>query len=321
MSIPTADILTSWEQAKVPNTNNLTLINYPKSNLWILKTHDKRFGFLIVGTLGQIKDNYKNLEIKWIPNLYDNSGKKLENCLVITGAKNIDSYLFCSAINSLFKTVKDEKVFSVKEIKAALNEIDKITRKEIDELNEVIGAWGELYLLKEMIICTKDDINKYELLSSWEGVDDRTKIDFNISSKKIKIEVKTTTSENRLHYFNGLGQVIKGKDWDGYLASFCIAVDESGHTCFNLIRLLRANLNPDALSLLEEKLKIRGKVCMNNEIRIIINTDKNLELFDFKNVPKPSIEPGVGRIEWEADLENQSHLSETEKMKIIRMFS
>jgi len=46
-----------------------------------------------------------------------------------------------------------------------------------------------------------------------------------------------------------------------------------------------------------------------------------LEFFDFDNVPKPKIEVGIGKIEWEAILENKPHLNQKAKDKLINLMN
>ena len=54
--------------------------------------------------------------------------------------------LFSESLNSYFSdNLKNE--YTINDIIIALDEIEAITKNSKDKLNEIIGVWGELYLL------------------------------------------------------------------------------------------------------------------------------------------------------------------------------
>ena len=316
------EILKAWDKMNVPNPGAKMMLQYLSTNLWIFKTSDKIFGFLISGTMGQIKDNYKNIITSWLPHVIDKINKiKLENCLVIEASKNIDSKLFCTNISSLFEIQDKNHLFKVNEIDEALRKIEDITLKESDEFNQVVGVWGELYLINELIKITRGEKSKLEIIESWEGVETRSIIDFNFKSRKTKIEVKTTTESIRTHHFNGLDQVSKDTIWDGYLASFCINIDEGGLSCDDLVNSINKNISKEIFPYFEKKLKLRGASCYNTMHKFVINSSKKMEFFDFYQVPKPIIEDGVGKIEWNAVLENKHFLDINDKNNLLNLMN
>ena len=316
------EILKSWDKMAVPKPGAKMMLQYLSTNLWFFKTSDKIFGFLISGTIGQLKNNYKNIVASWQPYVIDKINKiKLENCLVIEASKNIDSKLFCTNISSLFEIQDKNHLFKVNEIEEALRKIEEITLKESDEFNQVVGVWGELYLINELIKITRSEKSKLEIIESWEGVETRTKIDFNIKSKKTKIEVKTTTESIRTHHFNGLDQVSEDTIWVGYLASLCINAAEGGLSCNDLVNSVKENVSEEIFSFFERKLKLRGDSCYNAKHKFVINPSKKMEFFDFNQVPKPIIEEGVGKIEWNAILENKQFLDINNKNKLLNLMN
>ena len=316
------EILKSWDKMTRPKPGAKMMLQYLSTNLWIFKTSDKMFGFLISGTIGQIKNNYKNIVASWQPHFIDKINKiKLENCLVIEASKNIDSKLFCTNISSLFEIQDKNHLFKVNEIEEALRKIEEITLKESDEFIEAIGAWGEIYLINELIKNTKEDIGKLKIIEAWEGIESRSKIDFNFKSRKTKIEVKTTTESIRIHHLNGLEQVTKGTNYKGFLASFCINPDDAGFTCNDLVNAIKKNIPKNYLPVFESKLIIRGNVCHNSKYQFIINSSKEMEFFDFSQVPKPDIEDGIGKIEWDAILENRRYLNKKEKNSLLNIMN
>lgn len=314
-----SNINSEWENlapAKTINAYNLKQIN--QTNLWIYKNHHNCFGFLITNTFSKLQYEYKNIVVDWKVQLVDStSGNRLSNCLIIESNNNIDSRLFCSALSSIFEVEIDHK-FNIYEIELALSKIEAITLKENNEFYEVIGVWGELFLLNELILASSSNESKQLIISAWEGLNTRTKIDFNFKTKNKKIEVKTTSETTRLHHFNSLDQISTNDEIDGYLASFCITLVDSGLSCFDLVQSAKNNLPEILIPLFDEKLKIRGKVCFNNKYQFQINQFKNWEIFSFINVPQPIIECEITSIEWVADFENKEYLNDVEKQKLIK---
>ena len=314
-------IYNTWKNIPTPkNETKFETFQYLKTNLWILKNSKGSFGFLISNTISKLDSGYKNISADWKLKLTSNGAKIISKCLIIESKENIDSELFCSAISSLFEITDKKKIFKVDDIQEALQKIEDITIKESDEFNETVGVWGELNLLLQIITSSKNDECKYEIINSWEGAQNRSLIDFSFSSKKTHIEVKSSAKGFRIHQINGLNQVARNSGWNGYLASFCLIENVGGITCSDLVKKIRAKLNSECIALLEIKIKIRGRVCMNKKYKLMEDSNKKLEFFDFDNVPKPITEIGIGKIEWEAILEKGLHLNQIQKLKLLNLY-
>ena len=61
------EILKSWDKMTRPKPGAKMMLRYLSTNLWIFKTSDNMFGFLISGTIGQLKNNYKNIKLYVYP--------------------------------------------------------------------------------------------------------------------------------------------------------------------------------------------------------------------------------------------------------------
>ena len=316
------NIYTLWDNLNAAkNKDSYNLNQFNQTNLWIFKNQNNRFGFIITNTFSSLKSEYKNINIVWKQNLKDSiTGNKLTNCLIVESSNIIDSRLFCSAISSIFDVEDNKHQYKKHEIEIALNEIEAITLKDNDEFNEVIGVWGELFLLNELISKSSKIESQQEIINSWEGLNTRTKIDFNFKSKNVKIEVKTTTELTRQHHFNGLAQVTNefGNSSNGYLASFCISIIDNGDTCKNLVELIRNVLPENLTPFFNERLKIRGKVCLNEKYKFQIT---DWRLFNFSDVPKPIIDNDILKVEWEANLDNKTPLTEKAKIELLTFLS
>ena len=105
------------------------------------------------------------------------------------------------------------------------------------------------------------------------------------------------------------------------MASFCIDTDEGGLSCSDLVDSIKENIPVIFLPYLDNKLKHRGVSCNNTKQKFVINSSKKLEFFDFPQVPKPTIEEGVGKIEWDAVLENKQFLDINDKNSLLNLMN
>lgn len=311
------DIYSLWISLD-SNKDSYNLRQFNDTNLWIFKNPDNQFGFLVTNTLGTLSSTYRNIQIEWKSLLEDLKSKnKLKHCLVINSNKNIDSILFCSVFSSIFEAFEYNHQFKILEIEIALNKIEQITLKEHYEFHEVVGVWGELYLLNEIISISINPNLLVNILYAWEGISSRNIIDFNFTSKMIKIEVKTTTEKYRIHHFNNISQLVNESGYEGYLASLCISINETGISNNELVKNIYEKL-PENLSLLfDQKLKLRGEVCFNEKYKFQLSDLKQLEIYEFQFVPKPLLVEDIINIEWNSSLENISCLDSNKKNRIF----
>jgi hypothetical protein len=314
------NIYNSWERLSTPKQKGaFEIFQYFKTNLWILKNNLGCFGFLLTDTISKLDSDYKNITSDWKKSLKNKEGRILNRCLIIESKINIDSKLFCNAITTLLDIKDKNKFYAINEIREALIKIEEITIKETDEFNEVVGVWGELYLINELITKNNTEIVKQEIIESWEGLSTRSKIDFNFKSRLLMIEVKTTTESFRIHHFNTLDQVSTSINYNGFLASFCIQPEDSGLTCNDILNSIKNKLPKPLLINLENKIKIRGNVCNNTKYSFIINKAKQFEFYKFEDVPKPIIEEGIGKIEWQAILDNKIAINKKMKDSLLKL--
>ena len=266
-----------------------------------------------------LNSDYKNITSDWKKTLKNKEGRVLNRCLIIESKINIDSKLFCNAITTLLHIKDKNKFYTISEIQEALKKIEEITLKETDEFNEVVGVWGELYLINVLISHNNIEVVKQEIIESWEGLSTRSKIDFNFKSRLLKIEVKTTTELFRIHHFNSLDQVSTNINYNGFLASFCILPDDNGLTCNDILNSIKNKLSKSELNILENKIKIRGKVCKNTKYPFVINQTKQFEFYKFEDVPKPIINDEISKIEWQAILDNKVAINKKVRDSLLKL--
>ncbi len=95
-----------------------------------------------------------------------------------------------------------------------------LSRKQILSTEKQIGLWGELYVLDHLI-----ERFGTNAISSWVGPTAEAH-DFRL--KKIELEVKTTTRENREHFIHGLTQLMPSPGSDLFFVSIQLSKGGSG---------------------------------------------------------------------------------------------
>jgi hypothetical protein len=310
-----------WEELKSPKKGNFSASQFG-SNLWVIKDSKKRFGLLITGVLEEFKDTYLHIDIKK-ENKFRSNKTTLNNCIIFQNKTTITAKSFCDAISTQLDQEKPKDFYGVKEISKILKEVEKITKKTNMQLNEVVGVWGELLIIKEIIKNTTAKKDKEELIKAWESCEGRTIVDFNFEKRKTMIEVKTTTNEARIHHISSIKQITHSDDWKGYLASICVSINNnSGNTCSDLIDEIKKLLEPKIFKMFIDRTKVRGELlCRNNEYRFLINPNKKLAFYEFSKVPKPSWKENVIHVSWDIILEKINCITESKKNKLLEILN
>tara|TARA_X000000368_G_C23056630_1_gene724207 strand:+ start:641 stop:1618 length:978 start_codon:yes stop_codon:yes gene_type:complete len=293
---------------------------FNNSNLWIVKDEYENCGFLIENCKQEessLIGTYKNIDQKY-------HGELITNDITLKGAyrvwhkEGVEPEIFCDSLNSYFnKNLKN--LYEIRDIIAALKEIGAITKRILIPLNEIIGVWGELYLIHSLIIAySKNRRMIREIIESWESPNGRTSIDLKFNKLKLNIEVKTTTSNSRIHHISSINQVSNDLNWIGYLASICIKQGK-GISCNNLVDNILKLLDDESSEIFLKRLIIRGKkICTNDKFLFYINNSLELRYFNFENVPKPKITDGVFNINWDIVLDELESISKDVFLKNIK---
>ena len=293
----------SWLDLAKPNKKESYTITPYLGNIYFVKDKSGRCGIMLDDIIGNYKDSYINIEIKKYKVLESKSGIK-SNCLVVINKETISSELFVETILTNFEQYERKNKYGVQDLKKILEKLKEITLSTVNKLNEIIGAWGELKTLYELIkVCDKDDL-KEDIIESWESPDNRSLIDFNFVNAKQKLEIKTTTQDQRIHHIIDLNQVTNQIGFTSYLASHKIKHSPTGISCSDLLGKIKKQLNENLSKQLEDRIKIRGEsLCSDSHYKFIIQKNSIL-YFKFESVPKPTTMNGVGKISFETVLEN-----------------
>jgi hypothetical protein len=180
---------------------------------------------------------------------------------------------------------------------------------------ELIGLYGELLLLR--LLYKTYNLN---LVGKYQSVD-KLLFDFSIS-EKLKIEVKSTTNDQRIHHIR-LNQVYY-ENIKVFIASIILKKDDSGTSLKELIESVISDLSPslDFIVLINSKLKNWSDDEINNiRFNELIGYEK-IKFFDSKNISRllGSVhEENIFNIEFDVNLSTIDPINFSEIMDLIEV--
>ncbi len=300
------------------NNGNYSCGQFNNSNLWIVKNTNGNCGLLI----DNAKDSdsivqYKNLEKKRFIEFKSNK-RIFKNVLMIVHNDNVIPEVFSESLTLHFeKNIKEN--YNVNDILNALEELEAITKKIKTKINEIIGVWGEFYVLNNLLDNVKSDKMKSEIINGWESPNGRTLIDINLKTLSASIEVKTTTLDSRIHHISSINQLSSKPNWKGYLASICVK-QNTGISCNSLRLKILNSLNESQKIIFNQRVLIRGKhLCNNNKYIFEINKSKEIEFFKFEDVPKPDVNTYTVNVKWDTIVEEIQSLNQKSFFSAINL--
>jgi hypothetical protein len=273
------------------------------TNIILAKNFDGEFGLILTDT-SEIPKNFKlkNFDFSYKDNIETTAGVFFKRCQRMFAHSNVNTDFL---IKILFGVLEDaQKPYSSNTLMKVLKELKDLFDPEEQKKIEIIGVWGELFMINELI---EHHTNKYiieSILNSWEGDGGRKKIDFRFIHAKIAIEVKTTTDEKRIHHFSGLEQFKVPLGFSNlYFASFRILNDDAGLTCFDITNKIVNKINDKSLiDLLDEKLIVRGRaLCYDRYYRFTPRDEDKFSVYNSQKISLPSTPEGVLDIKWRQD--------------------
>lgn len=316
MQRSSASFLASWKALRLPAAEQgYTAVRVEGTNAWIYKTPQATFGLLLAGVspptgfpaLRHIHVDYKAERVVRT----GGSDSRLTRCLEVQVDSGCDQATLARVLERLthdeptggftselfVKTVKD----AVELVRPAVGEIP---------FESVVGVWGELYIVNQLVTQATSIRQQRQIVSSWESQrGTRDILDFRFDQARVALEVKTSLGK-RVHHFNGPGQVnVPGNMDVGYVASLLVRESEAhtGRTCADLIdatlAVARGNQADQEMlrRILDEKIELRGQECRDDRYPLVA-APGGLVLFRMQDVPKPPETPNVTDVEWTSDL-------------------
>jgi hypothetical protein len=314
------EILDAWAKLTVPSkVNEFSYYAVEGTNIMLTKNNDGLFGIIIYNT-NQIPKYFKlkNFIFLYKDKLETPKGEILQRCqLVFTNRSINDEYL----IKILFSIITDLQMpYSSAALVSLLTELGNIFDPEVQNKNEIIGVWGELYLINDLIEKAVSTKTKESIINSWEGDVDRKKIDFRFIDKQIAIEAKTTINELREHHFSGTEQFIKPLGFKGlYFASIRLIDDDGGFSCYDLVSSVMYKLNDSSLiRLFDNKILLRGnKICNDNYYRFSPRDNYVYLFYNSEDIETPNCPKGVSELRWTQNIDLYEPLKTEEVQNIF----
>jgi len=249
--------------------------------------------------------------------------RRLNGCLVLLASSNINASVLSLILDQMFHS-EPSGIFSTVLLFEVLDDVEKILKrpKSPPTKEEVIGAWGELYVMLYLLRSSTDHQTQLAILRGWEG-EKREKIDFRFARARQAMEIKSTLAEERHHHMHGLEQVTVPDGFlEGSLASICM-VEQPGQSCADLVASIKGvaiGTEDEILRFQEElqrRIRVRGKECGDERFFFEIS-EHGMRFFDFAAVPCPEATDRMVPLEWIAKLSDDNALLESELSARLR---
>ena len=285
------------------------------TNAWVFKSDRGGFGLLLTGVAPpRDAPQLKYLRLSYrAEKLVAKAGKeqRVTRCLEVELDPTCDQETLARVLDRLVEEEPSGQYSSGLLVKT-LNDVIKVVQAAAADAprEEVIGAWGELHLLYQLMLRARSHVAQMRLVNGWESEGERRDIiDFRFPHVRIAMEVKTTVGK-RLHHFHGYKQVQTPPGYEhGFVASLAIQESDTraGTTCSALVdQVMQTAVGKPQERLavqraFEEKLSVRGKACRDQNLRLSATAD-SLALISMDKVPRPLEAPLVTETEWTADV-------------------
>ena len=323
--------LEMWLQMSIPESEESLSIRRVRDaeNVLLSKDSEGTFGIVMHGVTDDLRNpRLANLSFSTRPHMILNisgSNENLANCLILKTSSDLDPVMLSLVMEHLLKSGDTEK-FSAHDLSNTIREVIKLTRREAPPptRDEIVGAWGELYILLRFVRDSPNHATQIMVIGAWEGLQRQT-IDFRFAEAGVALEAKTCSDGLRMHHIGGYGQITIPPGFDcGALVSMSVRDNDHGKTCKNLVKAILSSFvgskeeKESAKSLLEDRIRIRGPMCLDDSIFLWLEDDEDpMRLYRFDDVPSPVSEGGVYEVEWVADLKQASPISDTETSEIV----
>lgn len=298
------------ETLSVLNADEASNIFHQASgNLFLVKNSAGEFSLMFSDVLGAIETEFKNLKFTQSQSLkvkiHGRSGfQYLQNCVFINATNSLDSFEFVKAISGLLEKT-DREDWGARDILDMIRTYQEIVAKDEKRKEEVIGVWGELYVLN-LLLKNEAAEHKVQILNGWEGRQNRTLHDFNLS-ETVVLEVKTSAiSDQRIHHFNGISQLIAPSNGVGYVVSVLLLHDSSGRSCHEIQKEICEHLGSERLiQEFKARIRVRGDaLCNDKHLRFSVNKFQVPKIYPFGSVPRPDFIESVCNVKFDVIFDN-----------------
>lgn len=169
--------------------------------------------------------------------------------------------------------------------------------------NELTGFYAELYTIYKFH-------NSLQIERFWQ-TKDRLKFDFSFS-ETLKLEIKATTKETRVHHFKH--EQLNSNYFDIYVLSYMFRYDDEGFSLYDLMEYVKPILaGYKDLSLRLNYIQKNTSIEQLKDLKYnSVYTDEQMHFYSAKDIPKfkEQTPAGVSKAEYDCSLENISPIKE-----------
>lgn len=234
----------------------------------------------------------------------ENNNTEFDNYIIVESSYKDEEIHLKNILNTITKNNLDH--YNFEHLKVALQEVaDQFYRKYPPKKEEIIGLWGELFFLNNLLKRINSIKYKtfYTIINSWEKsghYSGRSAIDFKFNNL-LACEIKTTTQKERKHHIQSLNQLDYNKNFKfGFLISYMITDSNkvNSKSCVDLIKSIKEILqkDPTSLEIFNEKIDfLHPKVKLSKDKYSVLGGEK---IYPFEGIPKPKIDSAIEDVSW-----------------------
>jgi hypothetical protein len=262
------------------------------------------------------KENIKYLNLDHdVPcNIYINNKKRKENLSILkcdSESENLKEIFLRSIDNFAYSASNDISQKEIYEMTKNLIELfEKITQ---NRNNDLIGFWGELFIINYLK-------SKEKLLEAWHP-DKKDTFDFLINN--YALEIKTSSSNNRIHNFSY--EQLNSKNTSIIIGSVMIRKSRSGMSLLDLKNNILKKINQEQLKIkLQEMYDIMTGTKTKYELEDVKYTYEyakdHTKFFNSKMVPriKENLMPGIKHVKFQSNLNGVKSINNFSKYKFLK---
>ena len=249
------------------------------------------FGYSPLGELTLITETNENNAVSY--STINNSVELAFNKKIRVNSGLDSKEIFAHIVTCIDSTPENNEIFvdlcelyfsendlSSKEISLVLNKLGKFFRITQDITTfEIQGFYAELFFMKIMY-----EDNSINISNFWQKRE-KMKFDFSLTSK-LKVEVKSTVSSDRIHTF--LHEQLSSSLYDIFIASVLMREENNGLSLECLINDLLSNY-PLSINARENIIKMKHRIGKKRMTEVIYDEEymrRNLKIYNAEEVPK-----------------------------------
>ena len=262
------------------------------------------------------KENIKYLNLDHdVPcNIYINNKKKKENLSILKcdsdseNLKEIFLRLIDNLVNNASNDISQKEIYEM--TKSLIELFEKITQ---NRNNDLIGFWGELFIINHLK-------SKELLIEAWHP-DKKDTFDFLINN--YALEIKTSSSNNRIHNFTY--EQLNSKNTSIIIGSVMIRKSRSGMSLLDLKNNILKKINQDELKIkLQDMYDIMTGTKTKFELEDVKYTydyaKEHTKFFNSKIVPriKEKLMSGIKNIKFQSNLNGVNSIKNFNKYRFLK---